>query len=48
MATDKQTPAQPPTYEPPQVTVLGSLAELTLGRPGPKSDGIGPGSIINR
>ena len=35
-------------YEAPKVTVLGSLTELTLGRPGPKSDGIGPGSIILR
>jgi hypothetical protein len=53
MATDKQTQPQPQTpadrnYEPPKVTVLGSLSELTLGRPGPRSDGIGPGSIIPR
>jgi hypothetical protein len=51
MDTEKNTaPAQesPRTYEPPKVTVLGSLSELTLGHPGPKSDGIGPGSIINR
>jgi hypothetical protein len=50
MAKENETPqgrpAQP--YEPPQLTVLGSLSEMTLGHPGPKSDGISAGSIINR
>lgn len=52
MATNKKTVAPqlpaPRKYEPPTVTVLGSLSALTLGRPGPKSDGIGPGSIVGR
>ena len=35
-------------YEPPRLTVLGSLADMTLGNPGPQSDGINPGSRIQR
>ena len=48
MTTENETPKSesPRPYEPPSVTVLGSLAEMTLGRPGPKSDGINPGSFI--
>jgi hypothetical protein len=33
-------------YEPPRVSVLGTLAEITLGHAGPKSDGINPGSLF--
>jgi hypothetical protein len=41
-------PNEPQAYEPPSATVLGTLADLTQGRPGPKSDGINPGSKIKR
>jgi hypothetical protein len=34
-----------PEYEPPRLTTLGTLAELTRGVAG-ASDGIGPGSFI--
>jgi hypothetical protein len=35
-------------YEAPQVEVLGSLEELTLGttRPHPRTDGVFPGSLF--
>jgi hypothetical protein len=32
-------------YEPPQLEVLGTVAEITAGVTG-KSDGLGPGSIV--
>jgi hypothetical protein len=35
-----------PPYEPPRLTVLGSLADMTQGNPGDQSDGINPGSLI--
>lgn len=33
-------------YEPPRVVVLGTLAEMTLGRVAQRSDGINPGSLF--
>ena len=33
-------------YEPPELTVLGTLAELTAGVVPVTSDGLGPGSIL--
>jgi hypothetical protein len=33
-------------YEPPRLTVLGTLAEITLGHPGTQSDGLNPGSTF--
>jgi hypothetical protein len=41
-------PRTTPAYEPPRATVLGTLADLTQGHPGAKSDGINPGSKIKR
>ena len=40
-STDESVPKD---YEPPTVTVLGDLAELTQGGLGNTSDGQGPGS----
>jgi hypothetical protein len=38
-------PTYPP-YAPPRMTVLGSLAEITLGHVSTKSDGTNPGSLF--
>lgn len=48
--TDNMTPqaTSEPTYEPPRLTVLGSLADLTRGTITNGSDGINPGSLIAR
>lgn len=48
--TDPAVPARPPaddgSYEPPRVSVLGTLAEMTLGRRATRSDGLNPGSLF--
>lgn len=36
----------PRSYEPPVLTVLGTLAELTKGTIPITSDGLGPGSVL--
>ena len=41
---DEQDARRP--YEPPELTVLGTLAELTAGVVPVTSDGLGPGSIL--
>lgn len=41
-----QTSSPRPGYEPPRVTVLGSLAELTKGIVPTTTDGVLPGSIL--
>jgi hypothetical protein len=46
--TNREPSPAPQPYEPPQLTVLGSLAEMTLGHVAAKSDGINPGSLIGR
>ena len=37
--------SSPPPYEPPRVSVLGTLAELTGGTGAALTDALGPGSI---
>jgi hypothetical protein len=41
---DEQDARRP--YEPPEITVLGTLAELTAGVVPTTSDGVLPGSIL--
>lgn len=44
-SADGAVPERRSEYEPPRLTTLGTLAELTRGVSG-ASDGIGPGSFI--
>jgi hypothetical protein len=48
MTTSPQNSTPPEPYVAPRAIVLGTLADVTLGHPGPKSDGINPGSLIKR
>jgi hypothetical protein len=45
-STDRAVQQRRPEYEPPRLTTLGTLAELTRGVNPVTSDGIGPGSFI--
>ena len=44
-SSNNQAAPTPRQYEPPRLTTLGTLADLTRGVTG-ASDGLGPGSFI--
>jgi hypothetical protein len=46
--TPAPAPGEPAAHEPPRITILGTVAELTLGHnPGPISDLTFPGSGVH-
>jgi hypothetical protein len=45
-ANAETKPAQPAPYEPPRLTDLGTLAELTRGVNPTTTDGLTPGSTL--